>query len=372
MNKPQELKPEEMLSIIFKYMAQITVENDLEKLLMKLADLGKKLVVADRCTVWLHKPAEHTLWTVVAHGMGKVTMGEDSGFVGHCLKSGEAVIVSDAYQDERFNKEVDLETGYRTHSVICIPFHNSEGKIIGVFQAINKMTEAETFTEKDYETLTLVASYAGTSLEASILRMELIETQREMIEKMGEIGESRSQETGNHVKRVAKFSYLLAVLTGMSHEDAMQLKLASPMHDIGKVAIPDSILLKPGKLTVEEFEVMKGHSAIGYNVFKHSQRDLLRVAAIIAHEHHERWDGNGYPNNLAGTDIHIIGRITAIADVFDALGTERVYKKAWPIDEIITYMIEQSGKQFDPELIDLFIKNIDQFIVIRNQYNDMK
>lgn len=372
MIKQTGLKADEMLAIIFDYMTKITAENNIEKIMSKLADLGKKLVAADRCTVWLHKPAEKTLWTVVAHGMGEMEINESSGFVGYCLAKGEAVIVPDAYEDDRFNRTVDLETGYRTRSVICIPFYNTERKIIGVFQAINKRTEDDTFNEKDYEILTLVSSYAGTALETSILRNELIATQREIIETMGEIGESRSQETGNHVKRVAKFSYRLALLYGLSEDEAMQLKLASPMHDIGKVAIPDTVLLKPGKLTEEEFEIMKGHAAIGYNVFKHSKRDLLRIAATIAHEHHERWDGYGYPNGLAGTDIHILGRITAVADVFDALGTERVYKKAWPIEKILTHMKDQSGKQFDPNLIELFITNIDQFIAIRDEYHDVK
>ncbi|MHA6260079.1 HD domain-containing phosphohydrolase [Sporosarcina sp. CAU 1771] len=366
-----ELKSDEMLAVIFKYMAKIMTENNIEKLLMNLADLGKKLVVADRCTVWLHKPAEKMLWTVVAHGMGKITIHEDSGFVGHCVTTREPIIVSDAYLDARFNKKVDLETGYRTCSVICIPFQNAEGTVIGVFQAINKMTADKIFHERDLETLKLAASYAGTTLESSILRNELIETQREIIEIMGEIGESRSQETGNHVRRVASYSYLLATLYGLPKEEAMQLKLASPMHDIGKVAIPDRILLKPGKLTDEEFEAMKKHSEIGYNVFKHSQRDLLRVAATIAHEHHERWDGTGYPNKLVGEEIHIWGRITAIADVFDALGSERVYKKAWSIEKILAYMIEQRARQFDPELIDLFLLHSDQFIQIRDQYNDL-
>lgn len=366
--KQQDLKPEELLTIIFDYMAKITAENNIEKQLMNLADFGEKLVLADRCRVWLHKPAEKELWTVTAHRMEKIIMSETSGLVGHCVTTGEPVIVADAYHDNRFNKDIDTKKGYRTNSVICIPFRNTEGDILGVFQAINKITLEGQFTKQDEEALALAAFYAGVSLESSALRLELIETQREMIERIGEIGENRSQETGHHVKRVAEYSYLLATLAGIPEDKAMQLKIASPMHDIGKVAIPDNILLKPDKLTVEEFEVMKSHAEIGYQVFKHSNRALLKTAAIIANEHHERWDGTGYPNGLSGEDIHIKGRITAIADVFDALGTERVYKKAWPLDKIINYMRDQRGKQFDPTLIDLFLANIDQFIAIRDQY----
>lgn len=367
-----ELKSDELLAVIFEYMGKITAENDLDKLLMILADLGKRLVLADRCTVWLYNPMEHQLWTIVAHGVDRIVIPADSGFVGHSYTTGELTIVEDAYEDSRFNFAVDQSTGYRTKSVLCIPFRNSDGEVIGAFQAINKMTSNGSFTMKDSDVLTLAASYSGKSLESSILRNELIETQKEMIETMGEIGESRSQETGNHVKRVAKYSYTLAKLAGLPDHQADLLRLASPMHDIGKVAIPDYILLKPGKLTAEEFEKMKQHTSIGYHVFKHSQRDLLRTAAIIAHEHHEKWDGSGYPNGIAGKGIHIFGRITAIADVFDALGSDRVYKKAWPLENIIDYLKEQRGKHFDPILIDLFLQHIDKFIHIRNEFSDTK
>ena len=363
-----ELQSEELLAVIFEYMGKITAETDLDKLLMILADLGKSLVLADRCTVWLHNPETHQLWTIVAHGIERVIIPEKSGFIGHSFSTGESIIVKDAYEDVRFNEAIDRSTGYRTKSVLCIPFRNSEGVVIGAFQAINKMTVSEIFTERDKEVLTLAASYSGKSLESSILRNELIETQREMIETMGEIGESRSQETGHHVKRVAKYSYELAKLAGLSESQCRLLKLASPMHDIGKVAIPDTILLKPGPLSKEEFDLMKTHTSIGYHVFKHSSRQLLRTAAIIAHEHHEKWDGTGYPNGLKEQEIHIFGRITAIADVFDALSSERVYKKAWSMEEIMTFLLEQRGKHFDPSLIDLFYQNIDTFIDIRLKY----
>ena len=150
--------------------------------------------------------------------------------------------------------------------------------------------------------------------ESVKLNREIVATQREVISTMGAIGETRSQETGVHVKRVAEYSKLLALKAGLSREVAEELKLASPMHDIGKVAIPDSILNKPGKLTSEEFEIMKTHAELGFEMLRHSNQRLLQSAAIVANEHHERWDGNGYPNQLAGEKIHIFGRITAIAE----------------------------------------------------------
>lgn len=196
------------------------------------------------------------------------------------------------------------------------------------------------------------------------------ETQREVIYAMGEIGESRSKETGNHVKRVALYSELLAKLCGLSTEESDLLKIASPMHDIGKVGIADAILNAPRKLTENEFKIMKTHASLGYDMLKKSNKPILQAAAIVANEHHEKYDGNGYPNAKIGKDIHIYGRITAVADVFDALGSDRVYKKAWPLEKILEFFKEESGKHFDPKLIELFLNNLNQFLIIQNAFRD--
>lgn len=204
------------------------------------------------------------------------------------------------------------------------------------------------------------------------LSEEILTTQHEILGLLGEIGETRSNETGHHVRRVAKYSRLLAELYGLDPKESDLLYRASPMHDIGKIGIPDAILLKPEKLEYEEFEVMKTHSEIGYQIFQSSERPLMRAAAIIAHEHHEKWDGTGYPSGLSGDNIHIYGRITALADVFDALSCARVYKTAWPLEKIIDLIREERGKHFDPVLVDLFMENIDKFIEISNQFKDQK
>ena len=202
------------------------------------------------------------------------------------------------------------------------------------------------------------------------LHEELEDTQREIIYKMGEIGESRSNETGNHVKRVANYSKLLATLYGLNEKECDILFTASPMHDIGKVGIPDAILNKAGKLDDDEWKIMRKHCVIGYNILKNSKREILKAAAIVAMEHHEKWDGTGYPRKIKEKEIHIYGRITAIADVFGALGSDRCYKKAWEDEEIFELLKEQKGKHFDPELIDLFFENIDKFKEIRDRYKD--
>ncbi|MDC0932297.1 HD domain-containing protein [Arcobacteraceae bacterium] len=206
--------------------------------------------------------------------------------------------------------------------------------------------------------------------ELKTLTDEIIATQKDVISTMGEIGESRSKETGLHVKRVAEYSRLLGRLSGLKEEECDLIYNASPMHDIGKIAIPDSILKKPAKLTTDEFEIMKTHARLGYDMLKNSKRDILSAAAIIAHEHHEKYNGTGYPNNKKGEDIHIFGRITAIADIFDALGSHRCYKNAWPLHEIIEFLTNEKGKHLDPKLVDLFIENIDDFLEIRDRLKD--
>jgi len=199
---------------------------------------------------------------------------------------------------------------------------------------------------------------------------EMLDTQREMILTLGEVAEKRSQETGLHVKRVSEYSYLLATLYGLGDIDASTLKLVSPMHDVGKVGIPDSILNKPGKLTPSEFELMKEHTVIGYEMLNKSHMPLIKAASVISHEHHEKWNGKGYPNGKKGEDIHIFARITAVADVFDALGNDRVYKKAWPIDDILKLLKEERGEHFDPKLIDLFFANLSMFLDLKNKLCD--
>ncbi len=198
------------------------------------------------------------------------------------------------------------------------------------------------------------------------------DTQREVIYAMGEIGETRSKETGNHVKRVAFYSELLAKLYGLTQEESDLLKMASPMHDIGKVGIADAILNAPRKLTADEFEIMKTHASLGYDMLKSSNKPILQAAAIVANQHHEKYNGTGYPNGLSGEDIHIYGRITAVADVFDALGSHRVYKKAWELEKILELFREQSSKHFDPHLIELFLDNLDDFLVIRDRFKDVR
>ncbi len=207
---------------------------------------------------------------------------------------------------------------------------------------------------------------------ARVLEMnrEVIETQREVVATLGEVIEARSLETAKHVHRVAAISRLLGEKAGMTMEDLDILEGASPLHDVGKIGIPEEILAKPGKLTPEEFEVIKTHTSIGQRILRNSTRTLMHAACTIAHEHHERWDGKGYPRGLKGEEIHLMARITMLADVYDALLSERCYKLAWPESEALAFILGERGGMFDPALVDILIDNVAEVRAIRDALAD--
>ena len=190
------------------------------------------------------------------------------------------------------------------------------------------------------------------------LNNEIEETLRETVFTMGVIEEQRSKETKNHTKRVTEYSKLLATKLGLPDRHVELIAAAAPLHDIGKLGVPDEILFKPDKLSEKEFETMRNHTTIGHSMLSHSERDILKAAAIIAHQHHEKWDGTGYPWGIQGEDIHVYGRIVGLADVFDALSSERIYKTAWPLDKILEWIETEKGRHFDPELVKNFLKVI--------------
>ena len=207
--------------------------------------------------------------------------------------------------------------------------------------------------------ITALRSYS-TLVTICNLKHEIDDTQRELIYTLSEIAESRSIETGQHVKRVGAISSFLAGKLGALPNEEERIHLAASMHDIGKMMIDDKILNKPGKLTPEEFEKIKEHCVFGYELLKKSQRELLKEAAIIAYEHHENYDGTGYPRGLKAEEIQLSSRIVALADVFEALATSRVYKEAWPMEEITQYLKSQRGKKFDPLVLDTFFEYFDE------------
>ncbi|MCP3870483.1 MAG: response regulator [Gammaproteobacteria bacterium] len=194
--------------------------------------------------------------------------------------------------------------------------------------------------------------------------------EKETLKRLARAGEYRDEETGNHIARMAEYSQLIACELGLSKHECEVIRHAAPMHDIGKIGIPDQILLKGGKLNPLEFQTMQRHSMIGYEILKDSPSYYLKSGAIIALRHHERFNGKGYPNGLSGADIPIEAKVATVADVFDALQSERPYKKAWSLDRTLDYMRQQRGEHFDPDCTDAFFSQLDSILNIKNQFSD--
>lgn len=197
--------------------------------------------------------------------------------------------------------------------------------------------------------------------ELESLNQEIESTLKETMMAMGKIEEIRSDDTKNHTQRVAKLSALIAKAYGLSDKEIELIELTSTLHDIGKIGIEDDILLKPGKLTSSEFEIMKTHAELGYQVLKHSDRLILKTAATIAHTHHEKYNGTGYPQGLKGEGIPLFGRIVAIVDVLDALLSKRIYKDKWSLERVRSLLIEEDGKHFDPQLVKIVLDNLEEY-----------
>ena len=279
----------------------------------------------------------------------------------HDYYTGERVRQEDLPSEIIAETAVNRKATYRDQEVTTLAYSDYHGVVFYLNLAENT---GYSYNEDLANLLqdTISNHYRNIYLNALLNR-----NQREIMYRICEIVESRSKESGIHVKRVSQYCELLAKLAGVPQRDINLLKQAAPLHDLGKIAIPDDILHKPGKLDNYEWEVMRTHSQIGYELLKDSNIELFNVAAEVAFYHHEKWNGTGYPNGLSGEDIPLNGRIAAIADVFDALASERCYKHKWPMDKIYELFKEERGQHFDPKLTDLFIQNFDKFVAIKEK-----
>lgn len=237
-------------------------------------------------------------------------------------------------------------------------------------QNLLSVNSDEQLGEHEIELLELYCANVSLTYEMLLKNEEVLDVQRQLVMLLGEAVESKSKETGAHVKRVALISEMLARDIGMDQSFLDIIKYSAPLHDIGKISIPDNILNKPGRLEKDEWEIMKTHAEVGGKILSQSKRAVFKSGTEIAANHHERWDGLGYPAGLKGTQIPIDARIVAIVDVFDALGSHRSYKEPWPIQTIREYILDQKNKMFDPDIVDVFIENFDSYAAIREIYPD--
>ncbi len=339
-----------------------------DELLIYLSDVARDLLEVDRCSLFLADAKKRVLWTKVAHGVDRIEVPWDKGIVGWVFQHKEPLIVQDAYADPRFNPEVDKKTGYHTKNILAVPLKNRLGEVIGVYQAINKLTGE--FSEEDLKVFTLIGAYAASAIENSMLYHKLRKAYEETIIRLAYAAEYKDAGTKNHIVRTGIFARVIGEGLGLSKEECEKLFLAVPMHDIGKIGVPDSILLKPGKLTEEEWKIMKMHPVIGYNILKDSENDLLQVAALVSLEHHENVDGSGYPYGKKEKDLSIYGMVAAVVDVFDALTSARPYKDPWPVEKVIKLFKEEKGRKFQPEIADVLLDKIEELIKIKRDLPD--
>ena len=359
---------EKQLAILLEFGKVINKIKSLDDVLESMACFARDILQADRCSIFIYNKEKEELWSKVAHKVHPIHFSANKGVAGYAALSKETQIVVDAYNDYRFNPDVDKMTGYLTQTILSVPLLDNQENTIGVFQALNK--KESIFTNIDAEILLLISNYAASAIENAILYDRLRDTHTKIINKLASAAEFKDQETSKHTKRVGLYSALLAEQYGLSREDVNKIELTAPMHDAGKIGIADKIMLKPGKLDKEEFEIMKTHAQIGHDLLFDEENEYLITAALIALEHHEKWDGTGYPHGKKGEDISIFGRIVAIADVFDALISTRPYKAPWSFEKAHDHLRHNSGTHFDPTLIDLFNKNIDKIHTIYQELKD--
>lgn len=260
--------------------------------------------------------------------------------------------------------QTDLETRHRALQLgakdfVTKPFDRTE-----VLNRIRNLLEVRILFKQQKSQNEILESAVRQRTE------ELYKTQLEIVRRLGRAGEFRDNETGMHVIRMSKGAQLLALAAGLDADHAERILYAAPMHDIGKIGIPDRILLKPGKLDADEWRVMKTHVTIGADILADHPSELMQMARTIVLYHHEKWDGSGYPRGIEGEAIPIEGRVAAITDVFDALTSERPYKDPWPVERAVNLLKEEAGKHFDPELVGLFVDILPEILKIRDEYAD--
>ncbi len=229
-----------------------------------------------------------------------------------------------------------------------------KGLLLGAVDYIAKPVSPPIVLARVKTHLALSQQQRALANEVEARTQELEKSRKELIRRLGLAAEYKDNETGLHVQRMAEYARLIAVEMGFSHKDAETLAAAAPMHDIGKLGIPDEILCKPGKLTAEEYKIIQGHPEIGARILGTPDSELLLIAQQVALYHHEKWDGSGYPQGLKGDDIPLVARIAAVADVFDALVCVRPYKKAWPLEKVLALFEDEKGRHFDPQVIEAF------------------
>ena len=351
------------LVALVKIGQSVSAETNIDSLLKVIAEETKEAIQADRCTVFLFDKENNELWSKVALGLdnSEIRFPADKGLAGHCVKTGETINIKDAYNDSRFNPEIDYKTGYKTKTILCMPIKNLQQKIIGAFQVLNKLEGY--FTDEDEDLLVAIGSSAGIALENA----QLFKTQQKMLEEQKIVFDSfietlaasidaRDKITAGHSSRVRMYSSLIAKAMGLPDDEVSIIEKAATLHDIGKIGIRDSVLQKEGRLTDDEYKHIQSHVEITHDILQkiHMSADFKKIAEIAC-SHHEKFDGTGYYRHNNGNDIPLGGRILAVSDVFDAITSKRHYRDKMPIVKVMSILLKDSGTHFDSNVVDVFM-----------------
>ena len=341
----------------------VNAQANLDKLLMTIAEQTKMVLNADRCSVFLYDKDKNELWSKVALGLEseEIRFSVDKGFAGYAVRSGETIRIKDVYQDERFNKEIDKHTGYKTYNMLCMPMRNIKFEIIGAFQVLNK--KDGDFTDADEDILLAIGTNAGIAIENNLLfniQQKMLDEQKQLfegfIDTLAASIDARDKITLGHSNRVKLYSELISKQIGLNKDITEIISKAAMLHDIGKIGIRDAVLQKKGSLTKEEYEHIKEHVKITYDILcKANLNSSFTEIAEIAASHHEKYDGSGYFRSLTGENIPLGGRILAVSDVFDAITSVRHYRDRMPMKDALNIILEGKNKHFDAKIVDAFL-----------------
>jgi HD-GYP domain-containing protein (c-di-GMP phosphodiesterase class II) len=392
----------------FRDLAQIGIalsaEQDIDKLLEMIIDEARKFTYADGGTLYiLDQEQQYLQFKILQNQSMKLRKGGTSGVEtsslpvplqvdgkpnhtnvsSHVALTKQIVNIDNIYKAEGFDfsgaKSYDASNGYRTKSMLVVPMKNHESEVIGVLQLVNAMDpdtkDVMPFNPDRIDSVASLASQAAVSLtnrqlieDLTYAKQTIEEAHMDTVQRLAIVAEYKDEDTAIHIKRMSRYCTVLARGLYLPHRVVDIVLHASPMHDVGKVGIPDAVLCKPGPLNDEEWAIMKQHTVMGAQILSGSESELIKTGQTIALSHHEKWDGSGYPNGLAKEDIPLLARVCAVADVFDALTSKRPYKEPFSNEKAFEILNEGREKHFDKSIVDVFFTCLDEVLAIQETF----
>lgn len=370
----------ELLESLLRLSVDLSAVSDRQKMLEMILTEARRISGAQAGTLYISR--DEGIEFVIAQNdvvdisrlsqtlLGKtLEVGGDS-LAGFVASTGRSVNIPDAHHlasgtPFRIYRDFDAATGYSARSILAVPLKCPNGEVVGVLQLINRLDPGGAITpfpEPERRPIMSLASMAAVSIQNALLEDRLKQAHLDTVMHLSVVAEFRDRNTARHIERISRISALIARALGLDDKQVELIRYASPMHDIGKIGIPDSILLKPGLLTADERKIVETHTILGGDILENATSELIVLAREIALSHHERWDGTGYPHRLKGESIPLPGRIVCVADVFDALASERCYKDAYPTEKVLEIIRAETGRHFDPNIIKAFFGILDEVL----------